>query len=116
MVGLNKKITLSFLVVGHAKFSPDWCFKLFKQAFRRAKVGCLDDIAKVVKKSAVVNYAQLVVTQDEVLVPTYDWGQFFDTHFKQSALKGIKAMHHLTFSYLKPVIVTVKDSVTGSER
>ena len=107
----------TILLVGHTKFSPDWCFRLFKQAFRRAKVGCLDDIAKVVERSAVVNHAQLVGTQDgEVLVPTYDWAQFFDAHFKQSALKGIKAMHHLTFSHLKPGIVTVKDSVTCPER
>ena len=78
MVGLNKKITVSFLIVGHMKFSPDWCFGLFKQAFRRTKIGCLDDIVRVVESSAVVNHAQLVGTQDgEVLVPTYDWADFF---------------------------------------
>ena len=64
MVGLNKKITVSFLIVGHTKFSPDWCFGLFKQTFRRTKIGCLDDIVKVVESSAVVNHAQLVGTQD----------------------------------------------------
>ena len=117
MVGLNKSITLSFLIVGHTKFSPDWCFGLFKQAFRRTKIGCLDDIAKVVESSAVVNHAQLVGTQDgQVLVPTYDWAQFFDGPFRQSALKGIKAMHHLTFTHLKPGTVIVKDSVTSPER
>ena len=26
MSGLHKNITLSFLVVGHTKFAPDWCF------------------------------------------------------------------------------------------
>ena len=89
LTGLNK-ITLSFLIVGHTKFSPDWCFGLFKQAFRRTKVGCLDDIARVVEDSAVVNHAQLVGSQDsEVIVPTYDWAQFFDRPFRQKALKGI---------------------------
>ena len=43
MVGLNN-ITVSFLIVGHTKFAPDWCFSLFKRAFRRTRVGCLDDI------------------------------------------------------------------------
>ena len=72
LVGLNETITLSFLVVGHTKFSPDWCFGLFKQAYRRAKIGCLEDIVKVVESSAVVNHAQLVGTQDgKVVVPTY---------------------------------------------
>ena len=86
-MGLNKKITMSFLIVGHTKFSPDWCFGLFKQAFRRAKVGCLDDIVKVLENSAKVNYAQLVGTQDgQVIVPVYDWANYFDAPFKQTAL------------------------------
>ena len=113
LVGLNKMKMLSFLVVGHTKFSPDWCFGLFTQAYRWAKIGCLEDIVKVVESSAVVNHAQLVGTQDgKVLVPTYDWAKFFDTPFKQ---KGIKAMHHLTFSHLKPGVVVVKDFVTSPE-
>ena len=110
MVGLNKKITVSFLIVGHTKFLPDWCFGLFKQAFRRTKVRCLDDIVKVVESSAVVNHAQLVGTQDgQVIVPTYVWAEYFNSPFRQTALKGIKEMHHLTFSHLKPGTVVVKD-------
>ena len=78
MVGLNK-ITVSFFIVGHTKFSSNWCFGLFKQIFRRTKIGCLDDIVRV-ESSAVVNHAQLVGTQDgEGLVPTYDWAEFFDS-------------------------------------
>ena len=116
LTGLNKKITLSFLVVGHTKFSPDWCFGLFKQAFRRSKVGCLDDIVRVVEKSATVNHAQLVGTQDgEVIVPTYDWAQFFDHPFRQKALKGIKAMHHLTFTNTHKGSVFVQD-INSPER
>ena len=51
-VGLDDKITLSFLVVGHTKFSPDWCFGLLKQRLQRANVGSLGDIAEVVNNSA----------------------------------------------------------------
>ena len=116
MVGLNKKITVS-LILGHTKFSRDWCFGLFKQAFRRTKIGCLDDIVKVVESSAVVNHAQLVGTQDgQVVVPTYDWAAYLDAPFRQTALKRIKAMQHLTFTHLKPGTVVVKDSVTSPER
>lgn len=75
LIGLNKILSL---IVGHTKFSPNWCFKLFKQAFLHTKVGCLDDIARVVEESAVVNHAQLVASsQDgEVIMPTYDWAVF----------------------------------------
>ena len=108
---------MSFWIVGHTKCSPDWCFGLFKQAFRQTKIRCLDDIVRVVESSAVVNHAQLVGTQDgEVLVPTYDWAEFFDAPYRQSALKGIKAMHHLTFTHTKPGRVIVKHSVRDQPR
>ena len=117
LVGLNKNITLTFLIVVHTKVSPDWCFGLFKQAYRRTKIGCLDDIVKVVESSAVINHAQLVGTQDgQVIVPTYDWAEFFKTKCKISAFKGIKAMHHITFTHQKTGIAIVKDSITSPER
>lgn len=72
MVGLHKKITLSFLIVGHTKFSPDWCFGLIKCQFQQTSVSCLADIATVVDQYATVNMPQLVGTQEGVLVPTYD--------------------------------------------
>ena len=52
------------MMVGHTKFAPDWCFGLVKQKFRRTKVGCLNDIVKVVEESAAVNFAQLVGNED----------------------------------------------------
>ena len=107
----------SFLVVGHTKFSPDWCFGLFKQAYRRTNIGCLDDIARVVEESAEVNHAQLVGAQDgTVIVPTYDWAEFFKQPFNQQALKGLKKMHHLTFTDSKPGSVIVKDTINSPER
>ena len=48
----NRTITISFLIMGHTKFSPDWCFGLFKQI----KVSCLDDIVRVVKSSIMHNW------------------------------------------------------------
>ena len=75
----HQEITLPFLPVGHNKFFPDAGFGMLKCQFRRTKVGCLYDIAEVVRKSAVLNHCQLVGTQDgEVLVPTYDWAGFFE--------------------------------------
>lgn len=98
MDGLNRKITVSFLIVGHTKFSPDWCFGLFKQTFCQTKIGCLDDIVKIMENLAVVIHGQLAGTQDgKVIVNTYDWTEYFDITFCQTALKGIKGMHHLTF-------------------
>ena len=59
MVLTNRQssITLSFLVVGHTKFSPDWCFGLFKSSYRRTKVGSMQSIAQVVNESAECNFS-----------------------------------------------------------
>ena len=105
MVGLNKNITVSFLIVGHTKFSR--CFGLLKRAFRRTKVGCL---ARVVENSTQVNHTQLVGTQDgKIIVPTYDWADYFAPFFKATAFKGIKAMHHIRFSHEQHGIAYVKE-------
>ena len=69
MTGFHKSICLSFLVVGHTKFSLDWCFGLLKQKFKRTAVNSLDDLVSVVNQSAVVNKTQLVGSQSgEVMV------------------------------------------------
>lgn len=71
-------------------------FGLFKQKFRRADVGCLNDIADIVRASATVNSVQLVGSQEgEVLVPAYDWTGFLAPQFKR--IPGIKKIHHFHF-------------------
>ena len=58
-MGLNQSITISFMLVGHTKFAPDWCFGLLKQRYRRTYVSSLQDIVDVVNVSADVNVAQV---------------------------------------------------------
>ena len=41
----HTKIMISFLVVGHTKLTPDWCFGLFKLLYRRTKLGSMKGIA-----------------------------------------------------------------------
>ena len=83
LTGRHTNITYSFLVVGQTKFSPDWCFGLFKQLFKRSKVNCMADIAAAVDNSAVCNVFQLVHTEDTEVVPTRDWATFLLTHFRK---------------------------------
>jgi len=47
LTGLNNEI-ISFLPVGHTKFSPGWCFGLFKRQYRKMQIGCLNGIVKIV--------------------------------------------------------------------
>ena len=79
LTGLHDEITISFLPVGHTKFSSDCGFGLLKQKYKKTFVGCLDDIVKVVNQSAKPNWAQLVGAQDDSnTVPMYNWADYFD--------------------------------------
>ena len=114
LTGRHKQITLSFLIVGHTKFSPDTCFGLIKRLYRRTFVGCLDDITKVVSKSSVVNEPQLVGTQDgSTIVPMYDWATYFDEG--TTKVLGIKKYQHFRFCSEHPGKVYVKTSQAAVE-
>ncbi len=108
MTGLNENITLSFMVVGHTKFTPDSCFGLLKQRFRRTHVQCLDDMVKVVEESAHVNQAKLTGNEaGEVYVLTYDWLSFFAPEMKK--LPQIKVFHHFSFTSSQPGVVICRE-------
>jgi len=117
LTGLHCDITLSFLIAGHTKFAPDWCFGLTKQCFRRTLVSSLDDIANTIARSSVVNVPQLVGTHDgNIFVPTYNWSQFFEDHVIKTALKGITKFQHFRFTHTNPGVVYVKSSSSGDEK
>lgn len=118
LTGLHHEIKISFLLVGHTKFSPDWCFGLFKRLYKRSTITSLDDIAKVVESSAQCNHAQVVGNLDGTsIVPFYDWCGFFDTDkIIKTALKGISQIHHFRFTADAPGCVFVKNSTDGVER
>ena len=107
MTGRHTQITLSFLVVGHTKFAPDWSFGLFKRLYRRTRVGSLQAIAKVANDSAQCNFPQLVTTEDgTTVVPTYDWTDYFAPHFRK--FTSLKQYHHFRFVSSEPGVVYAK--------
>ena len=114
-VGLHKKISISFLPVGHTKFSPDWCFGLLKQRFRRCQVNCLEDLVRVVNESAVVNKAQLVGTQyGESVVPIFDWTTFLNAYMTK--IPSITKKHYFMFCHENPGTVNTKECTNGAEK
>ena len=107
----HKEITISFLPVGHTKFFPDAGFGMLNRQFRRIKVGCLHDIAEVVRRSATINHCQLVGNQrGDAIVPTYDWADFFVEHTIKTALGGIKKISHFWFCSSSPGVVFIRNT------
>jgi hypothetical protein len=96
--GLHRTISLNFMIAGHTKFAPDWCFGLIKQKFRRTNVSCLDEIADCVKSSTPngCNQSQVVASEDgSVFVELFDWQGFLKCFFKP--FPRILSYHHFTF-------------------
>jgi len=113
---LHQSVTLNFMISGHTKFAPDWCFGLLKQRFRRTAVSTLADIASVVTSSTVVgvNRAEIVGTENgQVSVPTYDWHTFFYSFFKP--FPGIKSVQHFRFSADTPGMIYYKATPSSKE-
>ena len=114
MTGQHKEITLSFMIPGHTKFSPDWCFGLLKKKYRRTEVGGLADLVGVMNESASVNVAQPTRLEDgTVLVTTYDWQEYFKTFCTKVA--GIKKLHHIRFDSAHPGYIFVKERAGSPE-
>jgi hypothetical protein len=108
--GLHTSIQLSFLIAGHTKFAPDWCFGLIKQRFRRTEISCLQDIVEVVNGSTLqgINKAQLIGDEmGQCFVKTYDWAAHLEKDFKK--VVGIKKYHHFIFNSSDPLTVLCKE-------
>lgn len=75
---------------------------------------CVDDIIRVVEECAEVNHAQLVGAQHgTVILPTYNWADYFEPHFKQTTFKEIKVMHHVTFQATFWKSIHVREELCG---
>ncbi|KAM9454037.1 uncharacterized protein ACWYII_012800 [Salvelinus alpinus] len=101
---LHHSLGLHFLITGHTKFAPDWCFGLLKQRSRKTRVNTLSEMVGVVKDSTVtgVNIPQLVGLEDgTVLVESYGWQQHLTPYSVQ-----IKQYQHFSFGALEPGVVT----------
>jgi hypothetical protein len=97
--GLHESITLNFLVAGHTKFAPDWCFGLLKQAFRRHAISSLSCLESVVNGSASSNQAQLVGKEDgTAYVHVADWQAHLSPY--GSVINGVKKQHHFRYVFL----------------
>ena len=95
LCGMHDCKLYSFLIAGHTKFSPDWCFGLIKHSFRRRYVSSLLDLMEAVDQSTVtgVNISKLCGLHDgTVLVAVYDWAKFIEPFFKK--IPGVSKFHH----------------------
>lgn len=79
--GFNHKITLSFLPVGHTKFSCDWAFGLLKKRLRSEEVHDMADVCEIVQKSTPQSEVNIPIAtgaeNGDVYVDVHDWSAYF---------------------------------------
>lgn len=109
--GKHKRITYSFMVPGHTKFSPDGFFGLFKLKLKKSEVDDLEDLVKVIEESTSgYNRAQTMFDKDgKRRVFFYKWTEYLKSFFKP--LIGISKYHHFIFTQENPGIVLVKKHI-----
>ena len=84
MLQLPHLVKYSFLIAGHTKFGPHWCFGI-KRSYKLNYISSLYEFAnRVESSSSGINKAQLVGRHDGTfIVPVYDWSSFLASYFKR---------------------------------
>lgn len=115
LIGLHDKIGLSFLVVGHTKFSPDAYFGLIKRCYRRSQVYTYEQLAHLIESSSKNGHNVCIrASQNKTSSVIYrDWSSWLSQYFE--TLKGITNYHHFVIEQKNPSIITVKEHKDGKE-
>ena len=116
MADKNESIQLSFMLVGHTKFSPDRFFGHFKKVFRHSTVSTFTEIASVMERSTHnhQNVPQLVRGPgNEKLVEFYQWSTHLSQFFK--AIPNILSYRGFRVTNDKPGIVYLKEFSDSTE-
>ncbi|KAH3728836.1 uncharacterized protein LOC127852797 [Dreissena polymorpha] len=83
LTGLHESVSLSMMLPGHTKFTPDWHFGVWKIKWRQSDAECMEDIAYTVKASSRSghNIPQRVNDPSRPVV-FLNWKTFFENYFK----------------------------------
>lgn len=90
ITGLHKRMTLSFMRVGHTRCVVDGNFGLLKKAYRNSDVDAVSQLPALVDQSSATNKAQLFQWQWR------EWDTWLNNYF--TAVKGIMKLQHFEFS------------------
>lgn len=116
LTGLHDRIELSFLVVGHTKFSPDGYFGLIRKRYRRSNVYTYDDLVDTINQSSqgrhnlCQRYTASVASKRPRIVYR-DWVSWLAKHFTN--IPGITGYRHFQIDHRERGIVGLKETAEG---
>jgi hypothetical protein len=116
IVGLHAKIDLSFMLVGHTKFSPDAYFGLLKKKYRRSKVYTYKQLINIINTSTVKEYNICHPYRDDDGRASFRyraWITWLGKYFRK--LPGIRSYHHFSMDASNPGVVIAKRYVDSKQ-
>lgn len=117
LTGLHNNIELSFLVVGHTKFSPDGYFGLIRHRYRRSKVYTYNQLAKLIEESSSNGHNICQRYRDynhsTPNIVYRDWSSWLSRYF--SVIPLITNYHHFKIEKEKRGEVILKRDVDAEE-
>ena len=109
MTGRHRSAELSFMLVGHTKFSPDRFFGLIKKTYRLSTISTINELQRVVRRSSVEQtIPQLIRDIFGVLQVTFhQWTMFLSNFY--TPIPNISKYHCFPASADNPGIVFVRE-------
>ena len=116
MLAKNDTVELSFMLVGHTKFSPDRFFGLIKKLYRVSSVSTLPELVSIIERSTVngQNVAQLVNPLRGNKVVFRQWSSYLSRFFK--TIPNISTYHGFKMKSSAPGVVFVPEFSDSKEK
>ena len=110
--GLHNKIELSFLAVGHTKFSPDSHFGLIRKQYRNSQVYTYEKLAKIIEESAS-NGINNCHTLNKGAIIYRDWTSWLSEYFKP--IPHITNYQHFRLNSEEQGIITLRKTIDAED-
>jgi len=116
IAGLHAKIDLSFMLVGHTKFSPDAYFGLLKKKYRRSRTYTYRQLIDIIDTSTVNRCNVCHPYRDDDGNASFKyraWIEWLAKYFRK--LPGISNYHHFSMDSSNPGVVTARRYVDSEQ-
>lgn len=116
LIGLHDRIELSFLVVGHTKFSPDGYFGLIRKRYRRSNIYTYDNLVDVIEQSSTEHhnlcqrYAKNQLSKKPWIIYR-DWANWLGRYFNN--IPAITDYRHFKIDHRNRGIVFLQKTADG---
>lgn len=112
--GLNTRVEMAHLHIGHTKFHPDTHFGKFELRWRKSAANTLKDVCEITSKCKNFNVVLVADEKGHIYITTYNWVSYFKKR-NASQLKGLHNLHKFFTSSADPGFIFYQKSSSVSD-